>query len=64
MNKVILDDLPVFVNLQTDSLDKVRRLVYFIANSTPNQLSFTDLASKIGVHKAIVENVLTLLSKI
>lgn len=64
MEKVIIEDLPVFVNLQTDSLDKLKRLVYFIANTTPSELSFSSLASKIGVHKSIVENVLTLLSKI
>jgi predicted AAA+ superfamily ATPase len=64
MEKVILEDLPVFVNLQTDSLDKLKRLVYFIANTPPSELSFTSLAKKIGLHKSIVENVLTLLSKI
>ena len=64
MEKVIIEDLPMFINVQTDSLDKLKRLVYFIANTTPSELSFTNLASKIGLHKSIVENVLTLLSKI
>jgi predicted AAA+ superfamily ATPase len=64
MEKVIIDDLPVFINVQTDSLDKLKRLVYFIANSTPSELSFTHLSEKIWLHKSIVENVLTLLSKI
>jgi predicted AAA+ superfamily ATPase len=64
MEKVVIEDVPVFVNLQTDSLDKIKRLVYFIANTPPSELSFTNLSTKIGLHKSIVENVLTLLSKI
>jgi predicted AAA+ superfamily ATPase len=43
MDKVIIEDLPVFMNLETASLDKLRRLLYFIANSTPSELSFTSL---------------------
>ncbi|MGE4443920.1 MAG: ATP-binding protein [Candidatus Altimarinota bacterium] len=64
LDKIIIEDLPVFVNLQTTSLDKLRKLVYFIANSTPSELSFTNLSKKVGVDKVIVENVLVLLSKI
>ncbi|GHV27654.1 hypothetical protein FACS1894176_09760 [Bacteroidia bacterium] len=47
MEKVIIEDLPVFINLQTDSLDKLKRLVYFIANTPPSELSFSSLATKI-----------------
>lgn len=64
LDKIIIEDLPVFVNLQTTSLDKLRKLVYFIANSTPSELSFTNLSKKVWVDKVIVENVLVLLSKI
>jgi uncharacterized membrane protein len=38
--------------------------LYFIANSTPSELSFTSLWKKIWVDKLIVDNVLTLLNKI
>jgi uncharacterized protein len=64
LDKIIIEDLPVFVNLQTASLDKLRKLIYFIANSTPSELSFTNLSKKVWVDKIIIENVLTLLSKI
>jgi predicted AAA+ superfamily ATPase len=64
LDKIIIEDLPVFVNLQTASLDKLRKLVYFIANSTPSELSFSNLSKKVGVDKVIIENVLTLLNKI
>jgi predicted AAA+ superfamily ATPase len=64
IDKVIIEDLPVFINLETVSLDKLRRLLYFIANTTPSELSFTHLAKKIWLHKSIVENALTLLNKI
>jgi predicted AAA+ superfamily ATPase len=39
-DKIVIEDLPAFINLQTDSLDKIKRLLYFIANSTPSELSF------------------------
>ncbi len=63
-DKIILEDLPVFINLQTQSLDKLRKLIYFIANSTPSELSFSLLSKKVWVDKVIIENVLTLLDKI
>jgi predicted AAA+ superfamily ATPase len=47
IDKVIIEDLPVFVNLQTTSLDKLRRLLYFIANTPPSELNFTNLGRKI-----------------
>jgi predicted AAA+ superfamily ATPase len=46
-DKVILEDLPVFLNLQTVSLDKLKRLLYFIADTPPSELSFTSLSKKI-----------------
>ncbi|MDR0369887.1 MAG: AAA family ATPase [Candidatus Peribacteria bacterium] len=63
-DKVVMEDLPVFINLQTDSLDKIKRLLYFVANTPPSELSFSGLASKISTNKNLVENVLTLLHKI
>jgi predicted AAA+ superfamily ATPase len=64
LDKIILEDIPVFLNMQTASLDKIRKIFYFIANTTPSELSFTFLSKKIGVDKSIVENVLVLLNKI
>jgi predicted AAA+ superfamily ATPase len=64
INKIILEDLPTFLNLETSSLDKLSKLLYFIANSTPSEISFSYLANKIKVHTVLVENVMTLLSKI
>lgn len=64
LDKIIIEDIPVFLNLQTTSLDKLRKLVYFIANSTPSELSFTNLSKKIWVDKVIIENVMVLLNKI
>ncbi|GHW02560.1 ATPase [candidate division SR1 bacterium] len=63
-DKTIFEDLPIFLNLQATSLDKLKRLLYFIANSTPSELSFSNLAQKIGIDKSVVENTLTLLAKI
>lgn len=63
-DKIVIEDLPAFINLQTDSLDKIKRLLYFIANSTPSELSFDWLSKKVSTNKNLVENVLTLLHKI
>jgi predicted AAA+ superfamily ATPase len=63
-DKVIIEDLPVFLNAQTTSLDKLRRLLYFISNTPPSELSFNGLSQKIVIDKAIIENSLTLLNKI
>ncbi len=64
LDKIIVEDLPVFINLQTTSLDKLRKLLYFIANTTPSELSFTLLSKKVWLDKNIIENVLSLLNKI
>jgi predicted AAA+ superfamily ATPase len=42
----------------------LRRLLYFIANTPPSELNFTNLGRKIWIDKIIIENVLTLLNKI
>ena len=64
LDKIILEDIPVFLNMQTKSLDKIRKIFYFIAHTTPSELSFTFLSKKIWVDKSVVENVLVLLKKI
>ena len=64
LDKIILEDIPIFLNMQTNSLDKIRKIFYFIANSSPSELSFTFLSKKIWIDKSIVENVLVLLNKI
>jgi predicted AAA+ superfamily ATPase len=47
LDKIILEDIPIFLNMQTNSLDKIRKIFYFISNSTPSELSFTFLSKKI-----------------
>lgn len=64
LDKVILEDIPVFLNMQTISLDKIRKIFYFITNTPLSNLSFTNLWQKIWVDKSIIENVLMLLHKI
>ena len=63
LDRIILEDLPVFLDFKTVSLDKLRRLFYFISNSTPSELSFTSLWKKIWLNKIVVENALVLLNK-
>ena len=64
LDRIILEDLQYIRNYQTQSLDKLSKLIYFIANTTPSELSINHLSQKIGLDKNIVDNVLFLLSKI
>ncbi len=64
LDKIILEDLPVFLDFKTVSLDKLRKLFYFISNTTPSELSFTNLWKKVWLNKVVVENALLLLNKI
>ncbi len=64
LDKIIIEDLPVFLDFKTVSIDKLRKLFYFISNSTPSELSYTNLWVKIWLNKVVVENALNLLNKI
>ena len=64
LDRIILEDLQYIRNYQTQSLDKLSKLIYFIANTTPSELSINHLSQKIGLDKNVVDNVLFLLSKI
>ena len=64
LNRVILEDLSYIKIFQTQSLEKISKLLYFIANTTPSELSINHLSKKIWVDKNIVDNVLYLLNKI
>ena len=64
LDRIVLEDLPVFLDFKNLSLDKLRKLFYFISNSTPSELSFTSLWKKINLNKNVVDNALSLLNKI
>ena len=62
LDKIIIEDLPVFLDFKTVSIDKLRKLFYFISNSTPSELSYTNLWKKIWLNKVVIENALQLLT--
>jgi len=64
LDRIILEDLQYIKNYQTQSLDKLSKMIYFIANTTPSELSINHLSKKIWIDKNVVDNVLFLLSKI
>ncbi len=64
LDKIIIEDLPVFLDFKNISLDWLRKMFYFISNTTPSDLSFTSLALKVWLNKIIIQNTLQLLSKI
>jgi len=64
LDRVILEDLPYIKNFQTQSLNKLSRLLYFISQTSPSELSINHLSKKVWVDKNIVDSVMFLLSKI
>ncbi|MDR1988538.1 MAG: hypothetical protein LBQ24_07670 [Candidatus Peribacteria bacterium] len=64
MDKVILEDLKYIRNYETQSITKLSKLIYFIATSTPSELSISHLSQKIQLDKNVVDNTLYLLNKI
>lgn len=64
LDRVILEDLSYIKNFHTQSLDKLSRLLYFISQTSPSELSINYLSKKVWVDKNIVDSVMFLLSKI
>jgi len=64
LDRIIWEDLSYIKNFQTQSLEKISKLLYFIANTTPSELSINHLSKKIWVDKNLVDNVLYILNKI
>lgn len=62
--KIIYDDLPSFVNFQTSTLIKVKKIFYFIAHTLPWDLNYSSLSRKIWVNSDTLENIVFILSKI
>jgi predicted AAA+ superfamily ATPase len=64
IRKVILEDLPTFMNLQTSSLSKLEKMFYFIAKNQPSELNYRSLAEKINISKDLLESIIFYLDKI
>ena len=64
IKKVILEDLPTFMNLQTSSLAKLEKMFYFIAKNQPSELNYKSLAEKIDISKDLLESIIYYLDKI
>lgn len=64
IRKVILEDLPTFMNLQTSSLSKIEKMFYFIAHNQPSELNYKSLAEKVGISKDLLESIVYYLDQI
>ena len=64
LEKIIVDDLPSFVNTQTSTLIKLKKIFYYIANNLPSNISYLSLSKKIWINKDTLENIIFILSKI
>jgi len=62
--KIIIDDLPSFVNFQTSTLIKVKKIFYFVANTLPWDLNYSSLSRKVWISSDTLENIVFILSKI
>lgn len=62
--KIITDDLPSFLNFQTSTLIKVKKIFYFIAKTLPWDLNYSSLSRKIWVNSDTLENIVFILNKI
>ncbi len=64
LEKLLLEDLPVFHIFKTASLQKLSKLFYFLANIPPSDLTIHSLAKKLNLDHSFLENVLYILDKI
>ena len=62
--KVILEDIPTFLNFTTSTLSKLEKLFYFVANTLPSNLNYSWLAKKLNISKDLLETVIFYLDKI
>jgi len=64
LEKIIIEDLPTFIDSKSSTLIKIKKIFYFISNSTPSELNYSNLWKKIWIHSDTLENILFILSKI
>jgi len=64
LQKVILEDIPTFLNFTTSTLSKLEKLFYFVANTLPSNLNYSWLAKKLNISKDLLETVIFYLDKI
>jgi len=62
MKKMIYEDWSILWNL--DWIANLEKLVYFVANTVQNKISFTSLGKKISVHPKTISNYLDLLERV
>lgn len=64
LRKVILEDLPTFLNLRSENIFKLEKLFFYIANIPPSQLTYLSLSKKLWISKDLLENVIFYLDKL
>ncbi len=64
LQKVVLEDIPTFLNFNTSTLFKIEKLFYFIAHTPPSDLNYSSLWKKINVSKDLLETIIMYLDKI
>lgn len=64
LQKVILEDLPTFLNMNTATVFKLEKLFYFIAHTPPSDFNYVSMSKKIWLSNDSLENVLYYLDQI
>ncbi|MBT6844035.1 MAG: ATP-binding protein [Candidatus Melainabacteria bacterium] len=61
IEKVIYEDISGFYNLKTTNLDSFKKILYFIANSSPGGFSINQLANSLGKDHTVTADYLEML---
>lgn len=64
LQKIILEDIPTFLNFNTSTLSKIEKLFFYIANTHPSDLNYNSLWKKINISKDLLETIIVYLDKI
>lgn len=49
LKKIVFNDIPMFLNVETSTLLKLQNVLYFISQTSPSNLNYTNLSKKIWV---------------
>lgn len=61
VEKILTQDLPNFINLQANTITKVKKLLYYVANTPPSDNSYTNLSKKTLINKDGLEQIIAIL---
>lgn len=64
IQKIILEDIPSFLNFNTSTLSKIEKLFFYLSNTHPSDLNYNSLWKKLDISKDLLETIVVYLDKI